>query len=340
MSDAPRASTLARLTENASQPGVTIPEPPPRASLGFLYFPPYRVQGFSVAGEESFVQVPELDVCFDVGRAARPMLTSRYVALTHGHMDHSAGIAYYFSQRQFQGMGEGTIVCPAALAQPIRRLMEAWVDVEAQRTPHKIIGLEPDGEIEIKPHIFLRAFPVRHPVPALGFTVVERRSKLREEFLGLPQAKLVQLKSEGTPITYELQVPLVAYTGDTAPGAFLERPDVAGAKILITECTFVEPGHQDKARIGKHLHVEDIARLVPHTTGQVVLTHLSRRTHLGEVKNQLDLLIPPEHRARVHILMDHRVNRARYEQQVAAVQTTQSTTASPGPQGKIESNRQ
>ena len=316
MSNAFTTHTLASLSPDAPNSASSIPDPPPRSGLGFLYFPPLRVQGYSVAGEESFVQVPELDICFDVGRAARTMLTSPFVALTHGHMDHSAGIAYYFSQRHFQGMGEGTIICPAPLADPIRRLMDAWVDIEAQRTPFKVIALKPDEEVEIKPHHFLRAFPVRHPVPSLGFTVVEKRSKLREEFLGLPQQKLVDLKKSGTQITYTREVPLVAYTGDTAPGPFFKRPDVADAKILITECTFAEPGHQDKAKIGKHLHAEDIAELTRNSTAEnIVLTHLSRRTHLGDVKKQLDLVIPPEHRARIHILMDHRLNRERHERQ-------------------------
>src|SRR5690606_8497462 len=79
-------------------------EPPRRPQLGFLYAPPYRIQGISIAGEETVVHIPELDLCFDIGLAPRAVLPSKYVALSHGHMDHVAGIAYYFSQRNFQGM--------------------------------------------------------------------------------------------------------------------------------------------------------------------------------------------------------------------------------------------
>ena len=117
---------------------------------GFLYLPPYRVQGYSIAGEETFVQVPELDVCFDIGRAPRPALTSNFVAMSHGHMDHAAGLAYYFSQRFFQGMGEGTVVCHPQLAEAIEAVMNAWVGIERQKTPFNIIPIEPDGEVEIK----------------------------------------------------------------------------------------------------------------------------------------------------------------------------------------------
>src|SRR5215218_3553947 len=50
--------------------------------------------GYSVAGEETVVQVPELNVCFDIGRSPYFALTSNIICITHGHMDHLAGVAY------------------------------------------------------------------------------------------------------------------------------------------------------------------------------------------------------------------------------------------------------
>lgn len=297
------------------------PEPQRDLPYGFLFFPPLRVQGYSIAGEESFVQIPEMDVCFDIGRAPRLALTSNYVALTHGHMDHAAGLAYYFSQRHFQGMGAGTVVCPEPLAGPIRKLMEAWIDVEAQRTPYKVLGVEPMGEIEIKKHHFLRAFPTVHTVPSLGYALVEKRSKLRQEFTGMPQEKLLELKQQGREITYIKEVIHASYLGDTAPGPQFLLPEVSQARILITECTFLEPDHRDKAKIGKHLHLADLAAMLPHLKAEaIVLTHLSRRSHLGEVKRFIEEAIPADQRERIFLLMDNRLNRARYQRQLDEAQ--------------------
>src|SRR3982751_6154057 len=64
-----------------------------------LKFGSFHVIGYSVAGEETVVQVPEMNVCFDVGRAPYFALTSDILCLTHAHMDHVAGIGYYLSQR-------------------------------------------------------------------------------------------------------------------------------------------------------------------------------------------------------------------------------------------------
>ena len=296
-----------------------IPRQPPRSpQFGFLYLPPYRVQGVSIAGEQSFVQVPELDVCFDIGACPKPVLSSNFVALSHGHMDHSAAFAYYFSQRYFQDIGVGTIICHADSAEPIRNIMNAWVDLEAQRTPYNLIALSPDEQTEVKPNVYLRGIETRHTVPSLGYVAIERRSKLRPEFAETPQEKLVELKKQGTDITQTHEIPLVCYTGDTMWGEHFEREDVLNAKVLITECTFLEPGHRDRASVGKHLHLDDIVALLERSSAEaVVLTHLSRRTHIKTVRETLDAVIPAEHRDRVFVLMDNRANRQRYEQQKA-----------------------
>jgi ribonuclease Z len=231
-------------------------------------------------------------------------------------MDHAAGLAYYFSQRYFQGLGAGTVVCPPPLEQPIRNVMQAWVDLEAQRTPYKIIALGPEQELEVKNRIFLRAFTTTHTVPSSGYVVVERRSKLKPEYAGLEQEALIELKNRGEEITQIVEIPLICYTGDTYWGAHFEREDVLSARLLITECTFLEPQHRERAHVGKHLHLSDVVRLLERSKAEaVVLTHLSRRTHLGGARKMLDAAIPERHRDRVFLLMDNRANRARLERQ-------------------------
>jgi ribonuclease Z len=301
---------------------TSIPrEPARRPHIGYLYLPPFRVQGVSIAGEETCVQIPELDVCFDVGLSPRHALTSKYVALSHGHMDHSAGIAYYFSQRQFQGMGVGTVICHPSLEKPINNVMKAWIDLETQRTPYNVIAIEPDQEIEVKNNIYLRAFATQHTVPSLGFVLIEKRSKLRADLVGLPQEKLVDLKKKGEVITETRDVPLVCYTGDTMWGPHFDREDVLNAQILITECTFLEPDHRDRAKVGQHMHLDDIVRLVERSKAEaVVLTHLSRRTHLGQARRQIEESIPADQLDRMFVLMDGRTNRARLDKQRAEVE--------------------
>src|SRR5438046_7690354 len=100
---------------------------------------PLHLIGYSVAGEESVVQVPELDVCFDIGRAPFFALTSNLICISHGHMDHLAGIAYYLSQRHFQGMVGATVLLPADIARFVDEMLRAWRNIDGQRTPYTLV---------------------------------------------------------------------------------------------------------------------------------------------------------------------------------------------------------
>ena len=266
-----------------------LPKAPPRSGqLGFVYVPPYRIQGISVAGEQTVVQIPELDISFDIGLCPRIALSSNYIALSHGHMDHVAGLPYYFSQRMFQRIGPGTCVCHPDLAEPLRAMMLSWTGLEGQRTQFEIIPMPPDEQIEIKNNIFLRGIEVSHAVGAMGYAIVERRSKLKTEYFDLPQERLRALKSSGVEITRSLEIPLVAYTGDTELGPYLFRDEFANAKIVICECTFFEPDHKTRARVGKHLHVTDLIKLLGvWQADAIILVHLSRRTNLAAARELL-----------------------------------------------------
>jgi len=231
-------------------------------------------------------------------------------------MDHIGGLAYWCSQRNFQGMGPGTIVCDKRIENDIRGMMDGFVQLERQKTPYELITVEPGDEIEIKNNVALRCYHTEHTCPSMGYAIVEKRTKLKPELSGLPQDKLRELKERGEDIVNHLEVPLLAYLGDTLPGPHLLANDVRKAKVIITECTFFEPEHKERAKVGMHLHVDDLAewRRVAECEDMVV-THVSRRTHVQYARNRLNECLGENLSASAHLLMDHRNNRTRYEAQ-------------------------
>ena len=219
-----------------------LPKQPPRdGQPGFLYLPPIRVHGISVAGEQTTITIPEFNLTFDIGHCTRACLATPLIALSHTHMDHVGGMPYWFSQRHFQKLEGGRILCHPETVDPLWKMLSSWVEVERQRTPFDIQPIEPGSEVEIRKGVFLRAIETHHTCPSLGFSVIEKRQKLRDEFQDLPQSELRRLRGEGADLTFETEIPLVAYTGDTERGDFLECDEFRKAQVVISECTFLDP---------------------------------------------------------------------------------------------------
>ena len=303
----PGAPSPRNLTGNIA-PRETPLLPP----LAVVKTPYFHLLGYSVAGEETVIQVPELNVVFDIGKCPRPMLTSDFCLLTHGHMDHSAGLAYYLSQRFFQGMAPGTVICPAAIADAVSGVIKSWTALEGKAIAHRVIGLNIGEEFELRKGLIVRAFATRHTVPSAGFLLVDRREKLKPELAdqNLPGHILRDMKARGEKITYTLDVPLIAYTGDTSMGETLLQDGVRDARVLITECTFFEHGHRKRAAVGQHMHINELIEVLPKLENELVLiAHVSRRTYLRWAQKQLEkamegLTIRPK----VEFFMDHAQN--------------------------------
>jgi ribonuclease Z len=268
--------------------------------------------GYSVAGEETVVGMPQLDVCFDVGRAPDQIISINHVLLTHGHMDHAAGIAYYLSHRKFSGQKPGTVLAPANLLAPIRKIINAWGKLDGNVIPAELVGVKPGDEYKVKPNLFVKVFPTKHSRGSVGYTVIERRKKLKGEYANLTGPQLVELKKQGVTIDYPLEFPIVTYLGDTQYVDFSQLDYIAASKILIAECTFFEDEHTGRADAGRHMHIDEFAGLIGRRQNKhIIITHLTQRTSMAEIRRILKQKLGKEWCDKIILLMDSR-HRRRY----------------------------
>ncbi|UCG47954.1 MAG: MBL fold metallo-hydrolase [Phycisphaerales bacterium] len=269
-----------------------------------------EIIGYSIAGEETVVAIPRLDVCFDIGKAPDQIIPINHVLLTHGHMDHAAGIAYYLSQRNFCGQSPGTVLAPKNLLGPIRDIIDGWVRLDGNRIPVNLVGVTPGDQFRIKPNLITRAFPTKHSRGSVGFTVIETRKKIKPEYARLSGPQIVELKKQGLEIDYPLELPIATYLGDTQYVDFSQLKYIAESRILIAECTFYEGEHTSRAEAGNHMHINEFAGLLAKMNNQhIIITHTTQRTSMSEIRKTLRQSLAPEQFEKVKLLMAHRPRR-------------------------------
>jgi ribonuclease Z len=279
----------------------------PSHNLASIKVDELEIIGYSVAGEETVVAMPQLDVCFDVGKAPDQIIPINNVLLTHGHMDHAAGIAYYLSQRNFCGISTGTILAPKNLIEPMREIIEAWSRLDGNKIPAKLVGVKPGDEYKIKPNLIARVFPTKHSKGSVGFSVIEKRKKLKPEYAGLTGPQIVELKKQGIEIDYPLEFPIVTYLGDTQYVDFSQLKYIIESKILIAECTFYEGEHTGRAEAGRHMHIDEFVTLLTKLQNEhIVITHTTQRTPMREIRRILKKALPKDKYDKVILFMDKR----------------------------------
>ncbi len=261
--------------------------------------------GYSVAGEETVVAMPQLDVCFDIGKAPDQIIPINHVLLTHGHIDHSAGIAYYLSHRNFCGQKPGTILAPENLLGPIKDIINAWGKLDGNQIPVKLVGVKPGDEYQIKPNLFTRVFPTKHSRGSVGYTVIEQRKKLKPEYAELHARELVELKKKGVQIDDPKEIPLVTYLGDTRYVDFSELGYIADSRIMIAECTFFADEHIERADAGRHMHIDEFVRLISQLDNEhIIITHMTQRTGINDIRKILKQKLSSERYEKIILLMD------------------------------------
>ena len=263
----------------------------------------FTVEGYSRAAVQTYWRIPELKLGFDMGASPWSFMGTPTFFITHAHLDHMAALPSFVARRRMMKMEPPTIYLPAQVVEHVDRMLKSWHKLDRGRMLCNLVPVIPGEEYELSREHVVTAYPTKHTVPSVGYIVWERRKKLKAEFLGLSGQEIRDIRLGGTEVSEETRIPLVSYTGDTAPPGLDADPANFQAKILITEMTFFRPEHR-KEKIHKfgHMHLDDIlARADKFQNELIILGHFSTRYHDNQISKAIDKALPENLRGRVEL---------------------------------------
>ena len=133
-----------------------------------------------------------------------------------------------------------------------------------------------------------------HTIPSVCYIVWEIRKKLKPEYANLSGDQIRDIRMSGKEVSAETRIPILAYMGDTAPRGLDQNPEAYQAKILISELTFVAPGHRPELiHKNGHMHLDDyVARQDKFENELIICGHLSTRYNDRQVQKYVDSKLP------------------------------------------------
>ena len=264
------------------------------------------VSGVSVGGMETSLRIRELDLCFDVGRTEREALSCATILFTHGHVDHFSGVIAHVAGRGLRGMAPPTYIVPPHIVGPLHELLNLWRRIDGAELPFTVIPLGPGESLAHRQNLIVRPFAVFHYPGAQGYGIWETKNKLLPELAGASRRELQARRKAGETITYPVETPLVAFSGDSR-AEVLDIPVMQQAQLGIFEVTFLDDlVPVEMARSKGHTHLDEVLERADRLQNEAILmTHFSSRYNADRVRALLDERLPESLRHRAQPFLEN-----------------------------------
>lgn len=263
-----------------------------------------HIEGVSLAGIHTSFIIPELEIAIDVAQGLPFNLGAKTFFITHGHLDHAAGIPYVISQKMLNSHNAPVFFTPQEIIAPLERILAEWQSLEQHTYRYEIRSASVDDILWTKGSWAIRSFESVHRVPTRGYTLFERKKKLKSEYAKFSREEILNLKSNSKiEINIHEEKPILSITGDTTIEVFQKSHELKNSKYLIIETTYLdEKRSPEHARKWGHIHLDELIDILPKLHCEKIwITHLSSRYSRKEAESILRSKLPRAEHERVSI---------------------------------------
>jgi len=275
----------------------------------------WSMHGFSISGLASYFQIPELDLCVDMGECPLSATSLNHVLLTHSHGDHSRCLMRHNSLRSMMNNPTRAVYyIPEAVYDLAENLIKAetlFEGVSEERFDLPRLECIKAGipfELAYRKDLEVFPFNVKHSIPAYGYTILWKKKKLKKEYLESSREEIISLKKSGVEITKEICEPIISFMGDCLAESLWEERHVWNSPVVVCECTFIDPEETAMARKKSHTHLEHLAQIIAKVGKSmacqtIVLSHFSMKYPKRYIIETVNKIIPQEFREKIKVFL-------------------------------------
>lgn len=245
----------------------------------------FKITSYSTALFSTWVFVEELGLLFDAGDGVMAHLLQKsrkikQVFISHADRDHLNGLPQFYQLNAREGFPKIYYPRDSGSFPAMHSFLQKF-------DPHLIgtewIPIAEKMEFAVKGDYFVESIRNGHILAddkitkSLSYKVLEKKRKIKEEFLGLSGKEIAALiKEKGKDfLTKEKRETVFGYSGDT-PVEEYERWE--NTKILMHEATFLSREDGQKNHANKHSNLEDVLEMVAAlNVEKLILSHFSSR---------------------------------------------------------------